>query len=1100
MENRMNFQTSVELPAGMPSVSHADHILLMGSCFAENIGRQLMDAGFQLDLNPFGILYNPLSVSSALREIIRNKEYNKQDLFAYKDLWHSPMHHGSFSAFTPEETLHTINSRLHHAYKKLPELNWLMVTMGTAYVYKQKESGQVVANCHQLPESHFLRYRLSVEEIVEDYTALITEMSALNPDLKWLFTVSPIRHIRDGMHANQLSKSTLLLAIDRLQQLFPERVFYFPSYEIILDELRDYRFYADDMLHPSPLAIRYLWERFSETFFSSETKQVIVSVQDIRRDLAHKPFHPESEAYQRFLGQIVLKIERLIGKYPYLDFQKETEEDFKEVENGELRVESSMQHDGAQPTLNSQLSTLNFLIVPNPLKALQKLAETHRDKFKIPVIGITGSNGKTIVKEWLHQLLSPDRCIVRSPRSYNSQIGVPLSVWQLSEEAELGIFEAGISEMGEMGALKRMIKPTIGILTNIGGAHQENFFSLQEKCMEKLTLFKDCDVVIYNGDNELISNCVAKSMLTAREIAWSRTDIERPLYISRVTKKEDHTVISYRYLEMDNTFCIPFIDDASIENALNCLAACLYLMTPADQITERMARLEPIAMRLEVKEGKNNCVLINDSYNSDLASLDIALDFLVRRSEKKGLKRTLILSDILETGQSTATLYRRVAQLVQSKGINKLIGVGQEISSCSARFNDDLERYFFPNTEALLASNILKSLHSEVILVKGSRVFNFDLVSEALELKVHETILEVNLGAMVANLNHYRSMLRHPETKMICMVKASAYGAGSYEIAKSLQEHHVDYLAVAVADEGSELRKAGITASIIIMDPELTAFKTMFDYKLEPEVYNFHLLDALIKAAEKEGITNFPIHVKLDTGMHRLGFAVEDIPLLIRRLKNQSAVIPRSVFSHFVGSDSSQFDAFTRGQIELFEKGSQELQAAFSHKILRHICNTAGIERFPEAQYDMVRLGIGLYGVSPIDNSIIHNVSTLKTTILQIRDVPQEDTVGYSRMGHLVRPSRIAAIPIGYADGLNRHLGRGNAYCLVNGKKAPYVGNICMDVCMIDVTDIDCREGDQAIIFGDDLPITVLSDKLETIPYEVLTSISTRVKRVYYQD
>ena len=774
-----------------------------------------------------------------------------------------------------------------------------------------------------------------------------------------------------------------------------------------------------------------------------------------------------------------------------------SEEEFKQVENGELRIESAMQDDDAQPILNSQLSTLNFpstlnfLIVPNPLKALQKLAEVHRERFNIPVIGITGSNGKTIVKEWLHQLLSPDRCIVRSPRSYNSQIGVPLSVWQLSEEAELGIFEAGISEMGEMGALKRMIKPSIGILTNIGGAHQENFFSLQEKCMEKLTLFKDCDVVIYDGDNELISNCVAKSMLTAREIAWSRTDIERPLYIS---------VIAYRYLNMDNTFCIPFIDDASIENVLNCLAACLYLMTPADQITERMARLEPIAMRLEVKEGKNNCLLINDSYNSDLASLDIALDFLIRRSEKKGLKRTLILSDILETGQSTATLYRRVAQLVQSRGIDKLIGVGPEISSCAARFDDGIERYFFPNTEALLKSELLKSLHSEVILIKGSRVFNFDLVSEALELKVHETILEVNLGAMVENLNHYRSMLRHPETKMICMVKASAYGAGSYEIAKTLQEHHVDYLAVAVADEGSELRKAGITSSIIIMDPELTAFKTMFDYKLEPEVYNFHLLDALIKAAEKEGITNFPIHVKLDTGMHRLGFEAEDIPLLIRRLKNQNAVIPRSVFSHFVGSDSPQFDAFTRQQIELFEKGSQELQAAFSHKILRHICNTAGIERFPGAQFDMVRLGIGLYGVSPIDNSIIHNVSTLKTTILQIRDVPEEDTVGYSRMGHLIRPSRIAAIPIGYADGLNRHLGRGNAYCLVNGKKAPYVGNICMDVCMIDVTDIDCREGDQAIIFGDDLPITVLSDKLDTIPYEVLTSISTRVKRIYYQD
>lgn len=335
---------------------------------------------------------------------------------------------------------------------------------------------------------------------------------------------------------------------------------------------------------------------------------------------------------------------------------------------------------------------------------------------------------------------------------------------------------------------------------------------------------------------------------------------------------------------------------------------------------------------------------------------------------------------------------------------------------------------------------------------------------------------------------------------MVCMVKASAYGAGSYEIAKTLQEHHADYLAVAVADEGAELRKAGITASIIIMNPELTAFKTMFDYKLEPEVYNFHLLDALIRAAEKEGITNFPIHVKLDTGMHRLGFEPGEVPQLIRRLKNQHAVIPRSVFSHFVGSDGDNFDAFTRQQIELFEGASTELQAAFPHKILRHLCNTAGIERFPGAQFDMVRLGLGLYGVNPIDNSIIHNVSTLRTTILQIRDVPAEDTVGYSRRGLLTRPSRIAAIPIGYADGLNRHLGCGRGYCLVNGQRAPYVGNICMDVCMIDVTDIDCREGDRVIIFGDELPITVLSDVLDTIPYEVLTSISTRVKRVYFQD
>lgn len=749
----------------------------------------------------------------------------------------------------------------------------------------------------------------------------------------------------------------------------------------------------------------------------------------------------------------------------------------------------------------------NFLVVPHPLKSLQKLAELHRLQFQIPVIGITGSNGKTIVKEWLHQLLCADRHVVRSPRSYNSQIGVPLSVWQLDESADLGIFEAGISEPGEMRALQNIIKPTIGILTNIGGAHQENFYTIQEKCMEKLSLFKDCDVVIYNGDDEFISNCVTKSMLPAREIAWSRKDMERPLYISKIEKRENSTLISYRYLDMDNTFVLPFMDDASIENSLNCLAACLYLMLPAESITERMAHLEPVAMRLEVKEGKHNCLLINDSYNNDLGALDIALDFLYRRSlvseggeiSHSPLKRTLILSDILETGQNGSTLYRQVAQLANSRGVERLIGVGNEISASADRFS--MEKVFYPDTQSLMGAiehGNLK-LDNEIILIKGARKFAFDALTELLEKKVHETILEVNLGAMVENLNHYRSFLK-PETKMVCMVKASAYGAGSYEIAKTLQEHHVDYLAVAVADEGAELRKAGIKTNILIMNPEMTAFKTMFDNKLEPEVYSFHLLDALVREAEKEGITNFPIHIKLDTGMHRLGFAPEDVPELIERLKEQNAVIVRSVFSHLVGSDGTQFDFFTRGQIETFEKASAKLQEAFPHKILRHICNSAGIERFPGAQFDMVRLGIGLYGINPFDNSILHNVSTLKTTILQIRNVSQEDTVGYSRKGRLTRDSRIAAIPIGYADGLNRHLGNGHAYCLVNGQKAPYVGNICMDVCMIDVTDIDCKEGDSVEIFGDHLPITVLSDILETIPYEVLTSVSTRVKRVYFLD
>ena len=748
------------------------------------------------------------------------------------------------------------------------------------------------------------------------------------------------------------------------------------------------------------------------------------------------------------------------------------------------------------PEKVSEYKDANFLVLDRPLKGLQKLATHHREQFQVPVVGITGSNGKTIVKEWLYQLLSPERVITRSPRSYNSQIGVPLSIWLMNEHTELGIFEAGISEMGEMEALKPIIQPTIGILTNIGGAHQENFSSVVDKCMEKLLLFKDCDVVIYDGDNEVISSCVTKSLFTAREIAWSRKDNERPLFIEKIVKEETHTTIYYRYIGLPSSYTIPFIDDASIENSIHCLAVALYMMLPPEQIAERMAKLEPVAMRLEVKEGKNGCTLINDSYNSDLASLDIALDFMQRRSEDKMRKRTLILSDILETGQTGKLLYRQVADLIHSRGVDKLIGVGEDIASSSSRF--ELEKYFFRSTTELLNSGLLNQLHDEIVLIKGSRTFQFDKITDLLELKVHETTLEINLNALVDNLNYYRNKLK-PDTKIVCMVKASAYGAGSYEIAKTLEDQRVNYLAVAVADEGSELRKAGITSSIIIMNPEQTAFKTLFDYKLEPEVYSFHLLEELIKAAEREGITNFPIHIKIDTGMHRLGFAPAEIPRLVERLHKQTSVIPRSVFSHLVGSDTERLDTFTRRQIEVFEAAAAQLQEGFSFKIIRHICNTAGIQRYPGAQFEMVRLGIGLYGVDPFTNEMLHNISTLRSTILQIHDVPKEETVGYGRKGILERDSRIAAVPIGYADGLNRHLGNGRGYCLVNGKKAPYVGNICMDVCMIDVTDIDCREGDKVIIFGDDLPVTVLSGLLDTIPYEVLTSVSNRVKRVYFQ-
>lgn len=740
----------------------------------------------------------------------------------------------------------------------------------------------------------------------------------------------------------------------------------------------------------------------------------------------------------------------------------------------------------------------NFLKVQKPLKSLQKLAAVHRSKFDVPVVGITGSNGKTVVKEWLYHIVSPYKIVTRSPRSYNSQIGVPLSVWLMNEKTELGLFEAGISEMGEMSELRPIIRPTIGVITNIGGAHQENFTSMQDKCMEKLQLFNDCDVIIYNGDNELISKCVSKSLFGAREIAWSTKDLERPLYIENINKSDNYTDIKYRYLGFVKEYRIPFIDDASIENSINCLAAALYLMIPPEQIAERMLTLEPVAMRLEVKEGKNGCVLINDSYNSDFASLDIALDFLSRRDDKKGRKHTLILSDILESGQTGKLLYRQISELVASRGVDKIIGVGPEISEYASRF-DIPEKYFFSKTTELLESGVLDAMKNEVVLVKGARVFHFDDIADRLELKVHETILEVNLSSMVSNLNYYRNKLK-PETKIVCMVKASAYGSGSCEVAKTLEEHRVDYLAVAVADEGAELRKAGIHCPIMIMNPELTAFKTMFDYRLEPEVYSFKILEELIKAAEREGVTNFPVHVKINTGMNRLGFEPDQIEKLIERLHRQSAVIPRSVFSHLVGSDESRFDSFTRHQIEVFEHASNALQSAFNHKIIRHICNTAGIERYAGAQFEMVRLGLGLYGVDPYSGKIINNVTTLKSTILQIHDVRSEETVGYSRKGALNRNSRIAAIPIGYADGLNRKLGNGNGYCLVNGQKAPYVGNICMDVCMIDVTDIDCKEGDKVEIFGEHLPVTILAEWLGTIPYEVLTSISMRVKRVYYQD
>ena len=740
----------------------------------------------------------------------------------------------------------------------------------------------------------------------------------------------------------------------------------------------------------------------------------------------------------------------------------------------------------------------NFLVTPDSLIALQRLAERHREKFDLPIVAVTGSNGKTIVKEWLYQLLCQDYRVERSPKSYNSQIGVPLSIWLLDQQTQIGIFEAGISQPLEMQRLQDIIQPTIGVITNIGEAHQENFASREAKCLEKLKLFEECQDIVYNEDDPLIAKCIVKKGFKAHLLGWSRQNPNAYLYIGKVEKTDNKSSFTFRYKGTDYQTYIPFTDDASVEDAISALAVSLLIGLKPEVAALRLTTLEPVAMRLEVKQGINGNTLINDSYNNDLTSLDIALDFMNRRQNRKGHTFTLVLSDILQSGMSEEELYTRVAQLVNGRHIDRLVGVGDAIGNHMELF--EMERHHFKTTEQLINSGLLQGLRHEVILIKGARAFNFDRITARLEQKVHQTILEVDLNALVANLNHYRSFMK-PETKMVCMVKASAYGAGAVEVARTLQDHCVDYLAVAVADEGVTLRRGGISQGIMIMNPELTAFKDMFDYDLEPEVYSFELLDALIRAAGKEGVTNWPVHIKLDTGMHRLGFNPEkDIDRLIDVLKGQNAVIPRSVFSHFVGSDSPDFDDFTRHQFALFDAASRKLQGAFSHKILRHICNSAGIERFPQYHLDMVRLGLGLYGINPINNETIHNVSTLKSVILQIRDVPAEDTVGYSRRGVLKRPSRLAAVPIGYADGLDRHLGCGKAYCLVNGKEAPYVGNICMDVCMIDVTGIDCKVGDEVEIFGNHLAVSRLSDVLGTIPYEVLTSVSERVARVYFQD
>lgn len=742
----------------------------------------------------------------------------------------------------------------------------------------------------------------------------------------------------------------------------------------------------------------------------------------------------------------------------------------------------------------------NFIIVKDTLAALQKLASAHRARFNIPIIGITGSNGKTIVKEWLYQLLRDDYSLALSPRSFNSQLGVPLSVWQINENTTLGIFEAGISEPEEMSKLEAVIEPTIGIFTNIGQAHQEGFKSMKQKCLEKLDLFIHSDIIICEEENELIEECMEIACLSQKRFTWSRKRSEKsPVHINKIEQKATNTKIQFAVLGLESEIEIPFTDTASIENAIHVLTTAIYLRLSQKTLVSKMKTLEPVAMRLDVRDGINNCTIINDTYNSDLNSLTLALNFLSERATNKSLKKTLILSDIHQSGIPSNELYLLTAKLLASKDIDYFVGIGPEISQHKHLFKK-IKADFYVDADSFIKSDSLDELKDMCILLKGVRSFHFDSISKELEIKKHETILEVNLNAIIHNFQHLKKNL-DPKTKVICMLKADGYGAGSAEIAKTLQYHNADYIAVALSEEGITLRKDGIKIPIIVLNSEVGGFLELYDNYLEPEVYSIRHLRSFIEEARAIGTNKYAIHIKLDTGMHRLGFYEENIPEMIALLKKQPCLKVASVFSHLAASDNPEYDDFTRNQIELFKRLSTEIEKQLGYKVKKHILNSAGIERFPEAQFDMVRLGISLYGISASGIEGLKNVHTLKTTILQIKEVKAAETVGYNRNGKLSSDRKIAIIRIGYGDGLDRMLGNGTGEVFVQGQLAPYIGNICMDLSMIDITNIpDVREGDCVEVLGPNIPVTELANKIGTIPYEILTNISTRVKQVYYKE
>lgn len=735
----------------------------------------------------------------------------------------------------------------------------------------------------------------------------------------------------------------------------------------------------------------------------------------------------------------------------------------------------------------------NLIVVDDTLKALQELAAHHRRQFHYPVIAITGSNGKTIVKEWLYQLLSPDYNIVRSPKSFNSQLGVPLSLWQMNSQHNLAIIEAGISKEGEMATIEAMVKPSIGIFTNLGAAHDEGFSSPASKVSEKMSLFQEAEEVIYSLDyldNDFI-------VPGNKHFSWSLKGGNGDLAIIESHKEGHLVILKALYNKQELRLGIPFTDKASIENAVCCWAVMLALGYTTVTIASRMPRLQRVGMRLELKKGVNNCSIIDDSYSNDMSSLNIALDFL--RQQKQHPFRTVILSDIAINQQDANKIYKQLAKLMEDKQIDRLVGVGPHLAEYAHLFQ--LDAQFFKSTEELIQSLEQLALRNSTILIKGARIFGFERISKALALQTHETTLEINLNALEHNLNSYKNLLTKG-TKLMVMVKAFSYGSGSFEIANLLQFNKVDYLTVAYADEGITLRNAGIELPIVVMSPGAETFDQMILHRLEPEIYSFSELRDFIKIARDKGEKKYPIHIKLDTGMHRLGFENEDQHELTSLLEETETVIVKSVFSHLAASGDQQHDAFTKQQIDKFIEFTTTFQRGLGYDFIRHIANTAAIVRFPGAQLDMVRLGIGLYGIGSNANNglFLHPSAQLKTSITQIKHIKAGETIGYNRNGHLDGEGKIATVKIGYADGYNRRLGNGNGKMLINGQEVRTVGDICMDMCMLDITGVSAEEGDEVTVIGEHISVECIAKSIGTIPYEVLTGISQRVKRVYYYE